>query len=267
MFGFACLLMTFLFCAPLALVAYFWARRYKKRLKLLTDTPECRAKELAGVAPGLAKMHGSVVAPSGLLNSPMSNTRCVYYRFLVEEERQEVRTVHTSKGGLRNKVVKVWVPIVDDRKCVTCALKDETGAVEVMLAEAEMDLQASDRLQSGLFSSPPARLKKLLEEQYGKSTRVLLFNKKMRFKEEVIEDGGEVFVVGKVALLKTEKGKRPRFIKGEQPLIVTDKDEAGLTSAYKRKVLLGTIGWISGASVFALVTILLLLAALVGGGR
>ena len=74
----------------------FFAIRARNRLKLIEAAPLCKADQLI---TGLAKMRGKIVAldEEDLLTSPMTKTVCVFFRFLIQEER--TRTVTSYQNG------------------------------------------------------------------------------------------------------------------------------------------------------------------------
>src|SRR5262249_40302331 len=57
-------------------------------------------------------------------------------------------------------------------------------------------------------------------------------NKSMRYTETVVEQDAKVFVVGDC---KVRKSGTPKFYKGDNPLLVTDKNEEELIGHYKRR--------------------------------
>src|SRR6202011_5749023 len=78
-----------------ALLVYLTIR-FRNRLKLIEAAPLCTADQLR---TGLAKMRGKIISlvdEDDMLISPLTQTLCVYYRFVVEEQR--TRTVSTGRG-------------------------------------------------------------------------------------------------------------------------------------------------------------------------
>jgi hypothetical protein len=214
----------------------FFALRAHKRLKLIEAAPMCQADQLI---TGLAKMKGKIVPldEDDLLTSPMTKTVCVYFRFLVQEER--TRTVTSFQNG-RNvtRTERYWHTVVDDVQAVDAAVKDKTGEALIDLTEAELTLQAMEAT-SGTFNSVPASLERTLQKRYGVSGKGLIFNKNMRYTESVIEPDARVFVVGDC---KVKKNGSTSFYKGDNPLLVTDKNEDELVGHYKKRFIGFSIG-------------------------
>jgi hypothetical protein len=229
----------------------FFAIKARNRLKLIESAPMCKADELI---TGLAKMKGKIIAmdEEDLLTSPMSKTTCVYYRFLVQEER--TRTVTSYQNG-RNvtRTERYWHTVVDDIQTVPSAVQDKTGEAMVELREAELTLEAM-QATSGTFNSLPANLERMLQKRYGVSGKGLIFNKNMRYTETVLEPGAKVFVVGDC---KIKKSGNASFYKGDNPLLVTDKNEEELVGHFKKRLY----GF--GISAIAMPLLLCVLAAVI----
>jgi E3 Ubiquitin ligase len=212
-------------------VMVFMAIRARNRLKLIEAAPLCKADQLI---TGLAKMRGKIAAldEDDLLTSPMTKTVCVYFRFLIQEER--TRTVTSYQNG-RNvtRTERYWHTVVDDIQTVPTAVQDKTGDALVDLTAAELTLKAM-QATSGTFKSVPASLERTLQKRYGVSGKGLIFNKNMRYTESVIEQGAKVFVVGDC---KMKKSGTPSFFRGDHPLLVTDKNEEELVGHYKKRFI------------------------------
>src|SRR5262245_51435565 len=201
--GFLCpLFFLFVGLVVSGLLAYFAIRR-QRRTAALAETPFSKVGRLGRGPRQLCKVRGRVFAQQELIRSPLSRRDCVYYRFVVQEQR-----THHSKHGSHT----TWVNVVDDKQSVAVHLEDDTGSINIPLDEAEVVLKSAQSQKSGMFNDPPERLRRLLAERYGRSTKGLLFNKTMRYTESVLEDGANVIVAGEVA-----DGRRgPIFRKDEQ---------------------------------------------------
>lgn len=217
------------------LLAYF-AIRAQRRVAALTETPFSKVGRLGRGPRQLCKVRGRVFAQEELIRSPLGRRDCVYYRFVVQEQR-----THHSQHGAHT----TWVNVVDDKQSIAVHVEDDTGAVSVPLDEAEVVLKSAQAQKSGMFDDPPERLRRLLAERYSRSTKGLLFNKTMRYTESVLEDGANVIVVGEAA--KDRDGMV--FHKNEQVgLIVSDKSDEQITGHYGRKAVWLWVG--SAAALF-----------------
>jgi hypothetical protein len=205
--------------------------RARNRLKLIEAAPLCKADQLI---TGLAKMRGKIVAldEEDLLKSPMTKTVCVYYRFIVQEQR--TRTVSSYQGGRHvTRTETYWHTLVDDVQAVPTTVQDKTGEALVDLKAAELTLKAM-QATSGTFKNVPASLERTLQRRYGVSGKGFIFNKNMRYTESVIKQGAKVFVVGDC---KVRKNGTASFFRGDNPLLVTDRNEQELVGHYKTRFI------------------------------
>lgn len=244
--GFLCPLLFLFIGLGMAGLFSFLAMRARRRAAVLGDTPFSNIDRLKGAPGKVRKIKGRLLAQEDLLRSPLGRRDCIYYQFLVEE--QHTRYNNNRHGGPHT----YWVSIVDDKQCIAATVEDETGAIEIALEKAEVVVKSAQAKESGLFRDPPERLRRLLLERYGRSTKGLLFNKSMRYSESVLEDGARIIVVGEVA--NSRRGlifrKHP-----EVGLVVSDKSDQQLTSHYKMRAV-----WLWVAAGFAL------FASLIGVG-
>jgi len=208
---------------------------------------EMRPTRVADLTAGPAKAKARVVARDEPLTSPMGRQPCVYYRFVVQE-RQQISGGVNYGGGRYGTPATGWVDVVNDVEAVNVWLEDDTGRLDINLYEAEIVGKSAEKTSS-VFEDPPERLKALLRNRYGKSTRGLLFNKTMSFTETVLADGARVVVVGDV-----KEGRNGLELRrGSVPLIVSDKGRKGLGAPYHRKA---TYCWIGVAFLLVATTVL-----------
>jgi hypothetical protein len=110
--------------------------------------------------------------------------------------------------------------------------RGQDGEVEIDLEEAEVTLTTKASTTSGTFDNASPELEELMNERYGQSTKGLIFNRSLRYRETYLKDGDEVMIVGDVDV---EKGEAPEFYKGEHHLVVTDMEEEELAGTYGRR--------------------------------
>ncbi len=232
--GFLCpLFFLFVGLAVSGLLAFF-AIRTRRRAAVMEETPFTKVARLGRGQEPVCKVRGRVFAHDELIRSPLSRRDCVYYHFMVEEK-------HTSSTGTGkdHRTHNYWVNVVDDKQSVAVSVEDDTGAVSVSLEEAEVVLKSTEALESGTFCDPPERLRRLLHDVYGRSTKGLLFNKQMRYTETVLVDGANVIVVGEA--VEGRRGMGLRKSK-EVGLIVSDKSDKQLTGHYRTKAFWYWVG-------------------------
>jgi len=214
------------------------ALRNGRRARLIARTA---ALEVSRLDDGVAKVRGQAVALSGALTAPLSGKACVYYRFRAEEQRR-----HASPHGGST----YWKTVVDDAQSVPCGVDDGTGIVAVSLAEAELVLARDRQARSGFWNSAPPELEEMLRQRYGRSSRGWIFNKTMRYSETLIEEGDDLLVLGTA---EATPGGNWQLVRGEAPLIVTDRGEASLLSSYRTAAFLW---WLLAVLVLAVVSLI-----------
>jgi len=93
--------------------------------------------KIRSLAMGLVEIYGQALAPQGNnLKSPFSNKDCVYYKYTVEEYRQQGKH-------------KRWVTVLSGDKIRPFYVRDETGQVLVDPASAKIDIPMDNEYSSG----------------------------------------------------------------------------------------------------------------------
>ena len=243
----------------------FYARQTLKDIEHVRTTPTCEADEVAYQAPQGAKMAGEMVAAGATLKAPLSQKKVVWFQLTVEEEVERVETERDAKGNTRRVTRREWVPVLCDTRMVAAGLRDDTGTVEVSLAEATVQLRLQEKAEPGMFSSPPRHIRDYMAREHD-VTSGGWFDRKLRYFEKVIEPGDELFVIGKVKLVKTDKGVRPRFVKGERGLVLTDRTEREHGNYLNRMLWYSRLGMVAGPAV-AVAACLATLIVFLGSGK
>jgi len=219
----ATLFMALVFSGPLLGIGFYFRSKYKKadRIhKLMADTETTAIESLM---PGPVEIRGRVVSTLPPAPSPWSQQPCVFYHFHVEEQRSS-----QNQHGHRSTY---WVDYINDRRSDPFRIEDATGSVEIAPGEGEFQMNTDFATTSGSFNDAPENLRAMLNSRYGRDTQGLIFNKTLRYKESMLENGDEVYVFGEV---RQDQG---RFVigAGEMPLIICENGEAGGQSEYASK--------------------------------
>ncbi|MHB8874159.1 MAG: GIDE domain-containing protein [Myxococcaceae bacterium] len=209
-------------CTLFAVLLAFSARSNMQKQKRLMDTETSRTGKLKG---GFAEAKGRAKPAGQLLESPLSRTRCIYYRFLVEE--------HVQRG--KNSY---WRKVIDDKQDAGLLLDDGSGPVAVRLGEAELYLKPDAHAKSGNFNQASPELEATMQA-YGKTTKGWIFNKAMRYTETLLREGDELYVIGTASRYSESLFE---FTKANDLFIVSDESEEQLTSKFNRGKLFGIIG-------------------------
>lgn len=174
-------------CAILALVAAaayaFWrAWRNLQRARLIEDTPTSRARS----APqGYAELEGVGRLMDGPpIVAPLSGSRCVWYRYQVEEQQAVVHRSGTSRQ---------WVTIDKGVSTEVFWLEDDTGRVAIDPEGAEVDTEHKDVWYHGQsarpVSGPFARL-------FSDILSPSIAGDRRRYTEERIHPGETLYALG-----------------------------------------------------------------------
>jgi hypothetical protein len=122
---------------------------------------------------------------------------------------------------------------------------DETGEIEILVSEGEMDLQMDRNSESGFGNDASSQLRNLLKSKYGKDTQGLIFNKTLRYTETFLEPGDKIYVFGQAS--QADDG-RWGMRHGEMPLIVSESGELVVQKETRENSQLG-VGTIGSAII------------------
>ena len=212
-------------CAAIALLCGVAARQSMRKQKRLADTETSRIGRLRA---GFAEVKGRARPARELVVSPLSKTRCVYFRFHVEE--------HVQRGKH-----SYWRTVIDDKRDAGVMVDDGSGAAAVRLDEAELLLKPDIHAKSGTFNDASPELEATMAE-YGKSTKGWIFNKSMRYSETLLCEGDELYVIGTA-------GRRSdgvyEFERAGDLFIVSDESEETLSDRFNTgklaAIVIGTL--------------------------
>ena len=161
---------------------YFNTENILKRQ--LKNTPGKKIHEFSSTEEG--KIVGKVALHQEILNAPLSDRQCVYYKVIVEQKKSRGKSSH-------------WVEIFTDEKAVDF-LVDQNGEralVKKDFLHGVLERDAS--YSSGFLNDPSPKLLKYLRQYGVESTNVLGFNKTFRYKEGILELGEEIAIMGQAS--------------------------------------------------------------------
>jgi hypothetical protein len=210
--------------ALLETVLVYKALQSTRRARLLAGLPW---SEIGRLRPGLVKVRGQARAVHDLLSSPLLERDCVYYRFRVQEKRRH--------GGGPHGGGTYWRTVINDAQHVPFALDDGTGSATLRLKGAELALQPDVSERSGFLNSARPELEAALRDRYGYSSVGLIFNRTLYYSETRIEEGDALVVLGTA---REVPGGGWELLRGDGPLLVTDKGLPTLLASYRRAAFL-----------------------------
>jgi len=194
--------------------------------RLIENIPTSKIRSLA---LGLVEIKGKAVAEEGSVRcSPFTGKDCIYYFFRVEEHRRQ---------GKNSK----WVTVKKGEYRPEFYVQDDTGKVLVDPAGADINVPKDFEYNSGLLNDPPAQVKEFLKANDISHDSFLGLNKRMRYREYLIEPRDTVYIMGSAAnnqvIAHTADDHTSRLIirKGENQkfFFISDQSEKKVLSNLK----------------------------------
>jgi hypothetical protein len=168
------------------------------------------------------------------VSSPITKQTCVLWQVEVSEKRG---------SGKHSR----WVKVYNNTSTNSFDVYDGTGNVQIYPNRlTEIILHDDVRKSSGIFTSLDEQMEAALKD-LGVETKGSLFNKTMRVHERYIEQGDQIYVLGRTF---TKNGIR--MMDGESsPLIVSDKSELQVLGKFFWRVVVNAIiGIVIGIALF-----------------
>ena len=183
-------------------IIVFLTNFYSKKAIVKRHLRKAVLKNISSVADGeVAKISGRVELTGPPLTAPLSGRKCAYYHVLVEQQ------VNTGKSSHYKKVIEEEVAgpfgIRDGRSCARIVIRD-SGAVS---RDVESYIVDDRKYSSGIFNDPTEVLEQYLSAHNLKSEDFMGFNKSMRYKEGILEEGELISVLGKAKWKHAETGE------------------------------------------------------------
>jgi len=211
------IVILFVICAVAAAIAgYFLFINYK----YYNTISKTETSNISWLQEGFNEIKGKIVALEEQLISPFSEKPCVYYQFLVEQQKSSGKSSH-------------YVSIINDKKFQKFGVDDGTGIAIINLENADIQIKTDKKDSSGFFNKADENEVRALNK-YSQSSKGFLFEKTLRYTEKFLEVGDEVYVLGEV---EGREQSKPIFKKGKFPLFISDKSENELLNQYKIRMI------------------------------
>lgn len=215
-----------------------------KQKRLIENIPTSKIRSLA---MGLVEVYGEAISKKEPLISPLSNSKCVYYRLTVEEYRSSGKSSR-------------WVTIDREEKREQFYVKDETGKVLIDPKKAEIDIPIHYKCESGFRNDPSKAVQTYLKSKNISFESFFGMNKKMRYTEYYIDEKEKIYVMGTAGINEDIKASSKGYEKviirkeGRNIYYISDKPEKDVLKKLRWQIIGGIYG---GASI--LVTCLMIL--------
>ncbi len=149
--------------------------------RALRDTPRRTIGDFSEREPG--KVVGTLSYLGEPLRSPLTGRTCAYYEIHVEEYRS------SGKSG-------TWYTMIKESQGQDFSLEDQSGYAIVNPVGASLAITVDSHTRSGSFDDP-TDLERSFLNAHGRDGKAWVFNKKVRYKEGVLEAGESVAVLGR----------------------------------------------------------------------
>ncbi|MBW2964797.1 E3 ubiquitin ligase family protein [Candidatus Woesearchaeota archaeon] len=220
----------------LGIFLFFKGFSWFRMKRMIENIPTSKVRS---IAMGLVELFGEVTltSPETVLKSPLTNSKCVYYNYCIQEERGSGKNRH-------------WVTIKSGTNKVHFYLKDNTGKVLVDPDGAQIDIPADFKFQSSWGKDPPESVKGFLKRNNLSFETFLGMNKNMKYTEWFIAPKDKLYILGhagdnpyveeataqhSVEDIMIQKG-------GEKIYYISDKSEADVLKSFRWKVIGGFFG-------------------------
>ena len=204
---------------------FYYGFRILSRLKLIQRTPTSKVRS---VAVGQVELKGQAEIEPAPLHSPFANAECVFYTYKIEEYK---------KRGKNSS----WVTIRTGSSSDPFRLRDETGAITIFPAKAELHLNVDEKYQTSPFSiSDDERVFKAGLERLGISPTGFLFERKLRCSETYVRPGDQIFIFG-TALRHHDR--TDSAVNQDNLYIATNEKDYFVISDSSEKELLSSFNW------------------------
>jgi hypothetical protein len=167
---------------PTVLSIFFLSWYFSDAAKLRRAMRDAPIRRVGDVLEGeVARVVGEV-EPLELVEAPLSGRACVYWQVLVQEYR------NSGKSGR-------WVTVIDEDAGEDFLVRDVTGKALVKVAVTSSLLDKDYERSSGFMNDATPELEAFLAAR-GERSQGWVLNKRMRYREGVVEPGERVCVVG-----------------------------------------------------------------------
>lgn len=228
-------LFGFIFALVGVLIFYFGFGEFRKA-QLIENIP---TSKIRSIAMGLVEIKGKAVKLKDELIAPLTDTKCVYYEYEVDE---------WVKKGKSSE----WQNVYRIAKTVPFYLEDDTGKVQINLTNVESHgIKTSTFLKNDrpdLYARFEREMQnvKTQVDKMGKSPVVNLFgisnpsrfqNSRLRFTEQIIPLNSDVYLLGTASSLGQEHIQNQDGIIVQQgqgtPFLVSSENEKNLKGSFK----------------------------------
>ena len=205
---------------------FFMGRKKHHIHQLMVNT---ETSSVEALTQGPCEVQGQIDSIGSPFISPWTQQRCVYYDFQVEERR-------SRRSG--NTTSTYWADYITDLQAQPFTVSDQSGSVEINPGDVDFRVRTDARERSGFGNDASSELQGLLRNRYGASTQGWVFNKTLRYSENVLAVGDTVYVFGEAR----HHGGKLVIGSGLMPLIVTEEGAHNTEKGYSSSATYYLVG-------------------------
>lgn len=205
-----------------------------RELRLIRNTPTSKIRSMA---MGTVELKGT--AEQGpedmILESPFSGEDCLFYRYQIEEYRQQGKN-------------SSWVTISQGKEGVRFVLDDGTGEVIVDPDGAELEIPPEGEIRVNSEEQETEEIREFLNQEGISGPGGLIGDNDRRYKEWFVSPGEEVYVFGYASTENDDKGEYPiiKHDDREEMFMISDRSEKELRRSKKWESIFLVVGGASG---------------------
>ena len=209
----------FLVVLVLCLLSVFFAMEFFKAYKYVKKIQGNPTTEIRNLERGRFEIQGVVSEESEMIESPLSQRKCVGYFLMIKE--------------LSDKKWRERASVNTFKKCI---LDDGTGTCKVDLTHMEFDLNSKYLSHSGRFDDPTEQEQKILQ-RFGitPTKRNTGWNRTFSYEEYILRTGDSIYLVGHCEPQPSSDYAHKMWGTSDTPLFLSDKSETELLKKHGSK--------------------------------
>jgi hypothetical protein len=166
-------------------IVVFISNYYSKKAIVKRKLKKAPGKKISDITSGeTAKVTGNIQITGEPLIAPLSGRKCALYYILIEEK------VHSGKSSH-------WDTLIEEEVTGSYVIRDGRNYAYINSKDIKSYIVQDRNFSSGFMEDATEVLEKYLSHHGKKSEGFLGFNKTIRYKEGVLEEGEMIAVIGK----------------------------------------------------------------------
>ncbi|NVO09463.1 MAG: hypothetical protein HXX16_05825 [Bacteroidales bacterium] len=170
---------------------------FNKKAVIKRKLKKAVGKKISDIVSGeIAKVVGKVEFVGEPLIAPLSGRRCAYYYVLVEQQKSSGKSTH-------------WDTIIEEEVGGKFVIRDGRHCAHIDSRNVKSVLVEDRQYSSGYGNDATPELEKYLNKHGQKSEGIFGWNKNIRYKEGVLEEGELIAAMGKGEWKSAEQVQLP----------------------------------------------------------